>query len=128
MSNRTVNDLSGIGEEEVSAFGTLAVRLYLAQRGRCFHCLEPMLLKRGGSGYTFEHIRPSSKGGRKYGNVVLAHSKCNADRGDSDPTAEMLERCHRIYVKAESISEAAAQEVLNDRALNGTYLATYRFP
>jgi len=84
---------------------------FLAQKRLCFHCHEPMKptpvrKKRNGDydkGWTREHIVPKSKGGRKGDNIVLAHYKCNQERGNVDPTLEMIERAKVINAIASEI-------------------------
>lgn len=48
------------------------------QDGLCCWCLRPM-----DDDITWEHIKPKSKGGAKLSrsNLVVAHGKCNSDRG-----------------------------------------------
>lgn len=81
-------------------------RLFLAQKGRCFHCggvmaMRPMLARRrNDDGYTKDHLVPQSAGGRMKGNIVLAHWKCNNQRGDRMPTDEMSQRCTKLWADA----------------------------
>lgn len=65
-----------------------AVRLFLAQRGRCFHCDKDMIFMtfraqngRNVNGYSLEHVVPASQMGGKGTNIVLAHGRCNMERG-----------------------------------------------
>lgn len=79
-------------------------RLYIAQRGLCFHCGKPMLptvCRKDGqthdAGWTREHVVPKSLGGRNDKNIVLAHLGCNMRRGADHPTPEMIERAREIW-------------------------------
>jgi CRISPR/Cas system Type II protein with McrA/HNH and RuvC-like nuclease domain len=81
-------------------------RLFLAQKGLCFHCggmmaMRPMLnRRRDDDGYTKDHLIPQSAGGRLRGNIVLAHYRCNNRRGDRMPTEEMSRRCEQLWKEA----------------------------
>jgi hypothetical protein len=111
-------------------------RLYLAQRGLCFHCQEPMLYKikrnkkqRGGwRCYTREHVIPRYRGGGAGKNIVLAHSSCNLRRGRAEPTAEMLVRANEIWERAVRISEEDVLRFTSDRAVAGTLCIGYEWP
>ncbi len=60
----------------------------IAQGGLCFLCGKPM-----GAQATDEHLVPRAYGGADVtGNVVLAHRRCNALKGDRLPTPEEVER------------------------------------
>lgn len=60
----------------------------IAQGGRCFYCGETM-----GAKSTFDHVIPQAFGGTDDpGNIVLAHRRCNALKGDRLPSAEEIER------------------------------------
>lgn len=79
---------------------SLVDRLWDAQHGRCFHCDVPML--RGvvhGHGllWSREHVLPRKWGGKKAGNIVLAHSLCNNKRGSAMPTPDEIEKAQAIY-------------------------------
>lgn len=66
------------------------VALWMAQKGLCFYCQEPMVLPVSVINHpqpdnmaTFDHMTPRSKGGLlTYGNTVLACRRCNCDKGD----------------------------------------------
>lgn len=115
----------------------IVARLYLAQRGRCFHCLGPMLLSAAArkittgkynDGWTRDHIIPRSKGGvRAHANVALAHMKCNGTRGNTDPTPEMIERQQKLYAAALAYPPKKVKQILFDPALRGTYLAVFDY-
>lgn len=78
-------------------------KMFRAQRGRCFHCGEPMALivPRGAPknlGVTREHLFP--KRGTGWGmanNVVLAHPVCNETKAAREPTDEEIERARSLY-------------------------------
>ena len=62
--------------------------LYTRQAGKCHWCSGYMTLITGPNGHapwdyaTFEHLTPRSQGGKdKLPNLVLAHRKCNEERG-----------------------------------------------
>lgn len=76
----------------------LVLRLRLAQRGRCFHCGEPMRFTSGNHAlrWSREHLFPRAR----YGTgtcYVLAHRGCNSVRHDTEPTPAELERARGIY-------------------------------
>jgi hypothetical protein len=78
---------------------TLVDRLWDAQQGACFHCGEPMLRTgpaNHGDRWSREHIYPRARNGSTYGNVVLAHRKCNSARGSPEPTEEEIARARLI--------------------------------
>ena len=77
----------------------LIVRLWDVQNGACFHCGEPMLNtgeSNHGHHWSREHIYPRSRNGSTYGNVVLAHRRCNSMRGNAAPSEEEIERARLI--------------------------------
>lgn len=54
------------------------LRKWFKQEGLCAYCEKPMPL----SEVTFDHVIPISKGGTfANNNIVLAHYKCNRDKG-----------------------------------------------
>lgn len=64
-------------------------RLFKEQKGLCFYCQEPMLLRYGSlrpTSATLDHIIPLSKGGVIGAtlNTVAACKKCNEERGNTD--------------------------------------------
>ena len=71
-----------------------SMELFLAQRGRCFYCFRPMTTTRGGHivGYTMDHFYPKCKGHKLTGNTVLAHARCNEEKGARNPTDSELAR------------------------------------
>ena len=108
-------------------------RLYLAQRGLCFHCHEPMIWsaknkRRHWLSYTKEHLLPRSKGGKGRTNIVLAHGKCNVRRGDSLPTPEMMDRAKLIWAYAVRITQGEVERFSRERAVSGTYASGYNWP
>lgn len=64
------------------------VKFLIAQQGRCWLCGAPMLLNVGKNhplAVTWDHIRPRSKGGGSgQDNLMLAHRRCNGQRGDNE--------------------------------------------
>lgn len=68
--------------------------LWAAQLGLCYLCGQPMdhrphNARQAPDGWTRDHLRPRSRGGRlSAGNVLLAHMACNSRRGDALPTRE----------------------------------------
>ena len=77
-------------------------KLFREQRGLCFYCQRPMLLRNGhtdgahmpGTLATLDHIIPISNGGAKAPtlNTVAACRTCNGKRGTKDARLFMLER------------------------------------
>lgn len=66
----------------------LRKRLYRHQFGRCWICCEPL-----NEDITVDHLVPLSKGGsNRPANKLLAHRKCNQDRGCSYPS--LFKRTH----------------------------------
>ena len=114
-------------------------RLFLAQRGLCFHCARPMLWRaahsrRGGDGrndnarWTRDHLLPRSCGGRGSTNLVLAHRLCNRDRAATMPTPAMVERARRLWALAVAISADEVERFGRDRSVSGTFCAVYPWP
>jgi len=58
-----------------------------------------------------DHLVPVSKGGKAGMNIVLAHFKCNTERGNADPTQEMLERAARLWHQAAQLTYADVKHV-----------------
>lgn len=77
--------------------------LYRAQHGRCFHCLQPMVeipfrIGLVPNGWTREHVFPRARGSSGIGNnFVLAHQRCNLQRGSRMPTDIEIIRTIRLY-------------------------------
>lgn len=119
-------------------------RLFLAQRGECFHCGKPMLWKNahlrtngfyhyktGSSnnrGWTREHIQPVSKGGKNYQNIVLAHGLCNSKRGTETLSEELMAKAQNILVAAQKLSTGSVNVFLADESIKGTYVHCYDWP
>lgn len=67
--------------------------LYIAQQGNCCHCGELMDLSplwALSSSPSREHVIPACRGGKRVGNLVLAHRRCNMERGSRPATPELL--------------------------------------
>jgi len=63
------------------------------QQGLCFLCRLPL-----DGGATYDHVLPLAHGGTEhYRNKVLAHGKCNNEKGDRMPTAEELDRLAELW-------------------------------
>lgn len=79
------------------------LEIFLAQGGNCFYCGKPMKIycsqTMNDIGYTKDHFYPKRKGNSLNGNVVLAHSTCNHQKGDSLPTRKERERFKTLYRK-----------------------------
>lgn len=62
---------------------------YMRQRGKCYWCGEQMILRGDSTGAdyaTWEHLIPRSQGGNGLEeNTVLAHRRCNQERGTLPP-------------------------------------------
>lgn len=77
--------------------------LWDVQQGLCFHCGEPMVLKSAAGVKkalfaTREHIYPRGNGGkRRRNNWVLAHYRCNHERGSTPPTLDQIAKAKAIY-------------------------------
>ncbi|EWY36489.1 endonuclease [Skermanella stibiiresistens SB22] len=66
--------------------------LAISQRGRCFYCGEVV-----GAKATVDHFIPQCYGGiDDIANTVLAHRRCNIDKGDRLPTPDEIERLIEI--------------------------------
>jgi 5-methylcytosine-specific restriction endonuclease McrA len=64
-------------------------QLWEAQGKICFLCGEkmyPVSHTRADRGWSMDHVRPASKGHSRVRNVLLAHSKCNREKDDREPT------------------------------------------
>jgi hypothetical protein len=78
--------------------------LWEAQAGLCFHCHKPMTFLRKSGGAkgdhaTREHVYPKSQTGRYLlNNIVLAHARCNNQRGCKEPSHEEITRAKAIYM------------------------------
>ena len=56
-----------------------------AQNGLCYWCGKPFM-ERPGMGLTADHFIPLSRGGEDhFENIVAAHERCNAARGNTMP-------------------------------------------
>jgi hypothetical protein len=111
------------------------VRLFLAQRGMCFHCFRPMLWtirrpagRMNHNSWTKEHIVPFSRGGRNERNIVLAHLRCNQERSDNRLSDILLERAYRIIERSDKVRNDEIKRFLDDRTLRGTYAHCYDWP
>lgn len=77
--------------------------LHRAQDGNCFHCAEAVALvwvagtpKK--DSITQEHVFPHATTGKGLiHNIVIAHARCNYERGDRQPTPDEIARAARIY-------------------------------
>ena len=77
-------------------------KLFHEQRGLCFYCQRPMLLRNGcGRGerqphtlVTLDHVIPIALGGAKAPtlNTVAACLRCNGERGTKDARLFMLKK------------------------------------
>ena len=64
------------------------VRLLAAQGNQCAICGGDMRLHGSVTNHrraTLDHVRPRSRGGRRSGNVLLAHRICNIRKADRPP-------------------------------------------
>ena len=75
------------------------LELYTAQKKRCFYCFGPMRFVRGQGpvDYTVDHFLAKCKGNKSNGNIVLAHAKCNLEKGHRDPTQAECIRKDNLY-------------------------------
>jgi Uncharacterized protein conserved in bacteria len=94
-----------------------AAKLWVAQDGMCFHCGRPMAFERATQmkhpplAWSREHVVPYSKGGRAGTNIVLAHYKCNTERGNQDPSEEMLQKARRIWERAATLTPGDVRHI-----------------
>ena len=71
-------------------------QLYLAQEGRCFFCEEPLGIKK----ITKDHLLPKSRTNVWRSlrfNLVLAHKKCNCNKGNRLPTSFEISKMKEVY-------------------------------
>lgn len=89
-------------------------RFFLIQKGKCPYCqclmtLDPQKknVKQAHNYATFEHVVPTSKGGKKYCNIILACMKCNSKRNSKALTNDEFYRTRDILLTiiASNISE-----------------------
>ncbi len=79
--------------------------LFAVQNGLCFHCDKPMIFLRTEGAQkallaTREHIYAAGNGKKgMHHNIVLAHARCNHDRGAKLPTDDQLQKAREIYSK-----------------------------
>lgn len=66
-----------------------------AQGSRCAICGEHMGKERG----TLDHVIPRSKGGKHTGNLVVAHRRCNEQRGSTMPTGCLIIQLAAVNAK-----------------------------
>lgn len=104
-----------------------ATRLFLAQRGLCFHfhCNKPMVFQpfkprgRGHNGYSFEHIIPKSQGGGGGTNIVLAHGRCNILRGIDKLAFDELVKRDNIWAIAAKFDSMMIHRLARNLDLRG---------
>lgn len=101
-----------------------AVRLFLAQRGLCFHCATPMSFhaymgRRQNRGFSFEHINPRRFGGGGGDNIVLAHGSCNHKRDLRPFTEAELKKRDEIWVIAATFDEVVICRMARNMDLRG---------
>jgi CRISPR/Cas system Type II protein with McrA/HNH and RuvC-like nuclease domain len=75
--------------------------LLIAQKGKCFYCFLPMGLTRGNNNanYTLDHFIPKCQSRKTRNNAVLAHAKCNLEKGHRMPTKAERIRFKNLYKK-----------------------------
>ena len=71
------------------------LRMFLRslQDGKCFYCGIHV----GKRKVTLDHVRPLSRGGGEWQNVVIACKCCNAEKADRLPTDNELARLRELY-------------------------------
>ena len=90
----------------------IALMVFVAQEGRCFHCDEEFIGKGHGPDnlkprrWTRDHLRLRSHGHGSSFNIVLACGSCNSKRGNRPPTDEELVRAQGIFRKVETVWRA----------------------
>ena len=80
-------------------------RLWIMQMGRCWICEQDIANIREA---TIDHVIPRPCKGRNQfnhivGNILLAHRKCNSERGNSPPMPFEKAFAEAIYYKAREI-------------------------
>lgn len=80
------------------------LRLYKAQKGRCFYCgcgmTKESWREDNKQGFTRDHFMPYSKGHTLVGNVVLACAKCNREKSDIQPGYVLVQKFINLYTTA----------------------------
>lgn len=89
-------DTSTLTEESMK---TTYMEIHHAQGGNCFYCKRPMSFSRGNgpSQFTLDHFDPKCNGNKTNDNIVLAHPKCNFEKGGRKPTDAERVRFKRLY-------------------------------
>lgn len=95
-------------------------RLFLAQKGLCFHCHGSMVWpaqygRPHHKTMSRDHLVPRSKGGKGKSNIVLAHRLCNEKRGNKPPTQEMINRAQKLWALVNSFSAAEVERFSRER-------------
>jgi len=83
----------------------LTLCLFCAQGGKCFYCNSPFdgpegspkkLMPPNARKWTRDHLFPISRGGQRPGNIILACTECNINKGAHLPTTSQLSRAREI--------------------------------
>lgn len=121
-----------VHQNDLPIVAYLKGRLFLAQYGRCFLCSGWMRNiksdREAKEGWTFEHLVPVSKGGKRRDNLVLAHAKCNSRRGSEDLTPEQWAKAKRVLALAAQVSPHNARLVERGMYLRGKFIWEANFP
>jgi 5-methylcytosine-specific restriction endonuclease McrA len=113
-----------MGNMNTSQDGTISRKVFKtrihaladAQDGLCFYCDKPVVILNPNKPHsdkaygdfrraTWDHVVPKSQGGGRGNNLVIAHALCNADKGDTPPTEDMLERLAILNLKRAHLFE-----------------------
>lgn len=87
-------------EERFKAFASPELRqaLHKAQRGRCYLCGGKFAGQKDSRlTATADHVKPRTRGGLNYRNILLAHKQCNENKSNREPYAHELLYCEAIY-------------------------------
>jgi HNH endonuclease len=100
------------------------IKLAKFQNNLCFHCHEPLILLDPATFYkpgttnqdliaSYDHVIPLyGNGTNRIRNIVIAHRRCNSNKGSTPPTPEMLERLDKLNEKRFTmIQESASEEI-----------------
>lgn len=87
----------------------IALMVFVAQEGRCFHCDSEFAGKGIGKKnnkplhWTRDHVKLASQGYGKAFNIVLACGSCNMKRANRPPTEAELARAIEIFGKVRTV-------------------------
>jgi 5-methylcytosine-specific restriction endonuclease McrA len=78
-------------------------RIADAQEGLCSICcqiLHPrLIISKFDDGWSFEHVFPKARYRHLLGNLLIAHKRCNREKGARDPTGCEILLLHAVNAK-----------------------------